>query len=114
MAKHSPALDDTFRALADPTRRAVVQALTRGPASVSALAEPFDMALPSFVQHIRQLEACGLITSRKEGRVRTCALNAARLGEAERWMAEQRRLWEAQADRLGGFLKTKMQKKKDA
>jgi DNA-binding transcriptional ArsR family regulator len=100
------ALDDTFRALADPTRRAVVQALGRGPASVSELARPFEMALPSFLQHLRVLEACGLVETSKVGRVRTCTLRAEPLAAAENWLESQRTLWTRRLDRLDAFVLT--------
>lgn len=93
-------LDDTFRALADPTRRAVVRALGRGPASVSELARPFDMALPSFLQHLRLLEKTGLVTTIKTGRVRLCTLRAEPLAAAERWLEDQRSLWTKRLDQL--------------
>ncbi len=95
--------DATFRALADPTRRAVVAQLTRGPASVSDLAAPFEMSMPSFLQHLRVLEDCGVIGSSKRGRVRTCRLESARLRDAEDWLATQRTEWERRADRLADF-----------
>lgn len=95
-----PALDETFRALSDPTRRAVVQALGRGPASVSELAKPFEMALPSFLQHLKVLEDCGLVTTRKAGRVRTCTLQREPLAAAEHWLDAQRSLWTRRLDRL--------------
>lgn len=95
-----PALDDTFRALSDPTRRAVVQALGRGPASVSELAKPFEMALPSFLQHLKVLEDCGLVATRKSGRVRTCSLRSEPLAAAEHWLEEQRSLWTRRLDQL--------------
>jgi DNA-binding transcriptional ArsR family regulator len=97
-------LDQVFRALADPTRRAVLARLGRGPASVSELAEPFDMALPSFMQHLQMLEDCGLMRSRKEGRIRTCQLQAQPLRRAERWLAEQRALWERRLAQLDHYL----------
>lgn len=93
-------LDDTFRALADPTRRAVVQALGRGPASVSELARAFDMALPSFLQHLRLLEETGLVTTIKTGRIRLCTLRAEPLAAAERWLDDQRSLWTKRLDQL--------------
>lgn len=100
MAYNSVALDTVFQALADPTRRAVLTRLGRGPASVGELARPFDMALPSFMKHIRALEDGGLIRTRKQGRVRTCVLERPRLAEAESWLAQQRAVWEARTDRL--------------
>lgn len=100
MAAAQIALDDTFRALSDPTRRAVVQALGRGPASVSELAKPFEMALPSFLQHLKVLEDCGLVATRKTGRVRTCTLRAEPLAAAEHWLEAQRTLWTKRLDQL--------------
>ena len=100
MDKFSEPLDGIFQALADPTRRAVLRRLAAGPASIPELAQPFDMALPSFLKHIQQLEGSGLIHTRKQGRVRTCALAEARFALVEGWLARQRALWEARADRL--------------
>jgi len=104
MPNQQVSLDPVFRALADPTRRAVLHRLVTGPASVSTLAEPFDMALPSFVQHLRVLEGSGLVRSRKEGRVRTYQLAPRRLRLAEDWLAQQRALWERRLDRLDAYL----------
>jgi len=98
------ALDRVFQALADPTRRGMVERLSRGPASVSELAEPFEMSLPSIVQHLQVLEASGLIRSEKVGRVRTCRIGEAALGSAERWITERRATWERRLDRLGQYL----------
>lgn len=103
MANQSAQLSDVFYALADPTRRAIVGALGRGPESVSALAAPFAMALPSLMKHLGVLERSGVIRSTKVGRVRTCELVPRALTPAERWMAEQRATWEARADRMVGF-----------
>ncbi len=103
MAKQQ-ALDGIFRALADPTRRAVVHRLVRGPASVSELAAPFDMKLPTFMKHLRVLEDGGLIRSTKRGRVRTCEIQPRRLAEAEDWIAKHRAIWESRLDRLEAFL----------
>lgn len=89
-----------FHALADPTRRAVVERLSAGPASTSELARPFGMALPSFAQHLGVLEAAGLVRSSKEGRSRHYRLVPAPLRAAEGWIADQRRLWERRLDRL--------------
>lgn len=97
-------LNTMFHALADPTRRAVIQRLANGPASVKKLAEPFDMALPSFLQHLQVLESGGLITSRKIGRTRTCEIRPEELSKAERWFSDQRALWEARLDRLDAYL----------
>ena len=96
--------DDLFRALSDPTRRAMLERLAAGPASVSELAQPLPMSLAAVMQHLKVLEESGLVTSRKAGRVRTCEIAPARLGEAERWVAERRALWERRLDRLGQFL----------
>lgn len=106
MANQSAALSDVFYALADPTRRAIVAALGRGPTSVSTLALPFPMALPSFMKHLGVLERSGLVRSRKAGRVRTCELEPRALTQAGRWLAEQRAVWEARTDRLARFAET--------
>lgn len=98
-----PALPAVFQALADPTRLAIVGVLGRGPATVSALAAPFPMALPSFMKHLWVLERCGVIRSSKAGRVRTCELLPAALTQAERWLVEQRATWEARSDRMAAF-----------
>lgn len=100
----SPDLDGLFQALADPTRRAMVERLSRGPASVSDLARPFDMSLPAVVQHLAVLEAAGVVASEKVGRVRTCRIEAAALSRAEQWIHERRTAWEQRLDRLGSFL----------
>lgn len=97
-------LDQTLQALADPTRRAVIERLARGPASVSELARPFDMALPSFMQHLGLLEARGLIRTRKHGRIRTCELVGEPLEEVSRWLADQRALWTQRLDQLDAYL----------
>src|SRR5258708_2093813 len=101
-----------FQALTDPTRRAVLERLTRGPAPVSELARPFKMALPSFVQHLGVLEACGLVRSKKEGRVRTYAIAPQKLTEAEHWLSAQRAEWERRLDSLDGFLRTLKEEKR--
>jgi DNA-binding transcriptional ArsR family regulator len=103
MANQSTVLTDVFCALADPTRRTIVNVLGRGPASVSTLAAPFEMALPSFMKHLSVLERSGVIRSSKLGRVRTCELVPTTLSQAEQWMAEQRALWEARSDRMARF-----------
>ena len=105
MPKQSIALDRIYHALADPTRRAVIQRLSRGPATVSELAGPFRMSLPSVVQHLQVLEESGLIHSRKVGRVRTCRIDPKVLISAEKWIAHQRALWEGRLDRLEAYLK---------
>jgi DNA-binding transcriptional ArsR family regulator len=104
MANLHARLDDTFHALADPTRRAVLATLSRGPATVSDLAEPFDMALPTFLQHLKVLEDCGLMRSRKIGRVRTCELKPKPLADAERWIGARRALWTKRLDQLDAYL----------
>lgn len=104
MPNQSAALDLVFQALADPTRRDMVERLTRGPASVSELAKPFPMSLPAVVQHLQVLEASGLVRSEKSGRVRTCRIEPAVLRSAEQWITERRTGWERRLDRLGEFL----------
>lgn len=105
MPNHSDTeLDQLFSALADPTRRAVVERLTEGPASVSDLAAPHDMALPSFTQHLKVLEAAGLISTRKQGRVRMVNIEARPLSEAQKWLEHQRKIWEARFDRLDALV----------
>lgn len=106
MDNQSPRLDLVFGALADPTRRALLQRLGEGEASIGELAQPFDMALPSLMKHVRVLETVGLVESQKSGRVRTCRLNPAGMTDAERWLSEQRAAWEARLDRLEAFVKT--------
>jgi DNA-binding transcriptional ArsR family regulator len=93
-----------FKALADPTRLAVVERLGRGPAATSDLADEFEMALPSFLQHLRVLEDSGLVASHKQGRVRTYRLTPEPLREAEHWLSEQRDVWERRLDRLDEHL----------
>ncbi|HZE98657.1 MAG TPA: metalloregulator ArsR/SmtB family transcription factor [Planctomycetota bacterium] len=100
------ALDRVFQALADPTRRAVVARLHRGPAPVSELAAPFRMALPSFLQHLGVLESSGLVRSRKKGRVRTYRLSPRRMKTAEHWLTRQRALWERRLDQLDDYLRS--------
>ncbi len=100
------ALDLAFQALADPTRRAMVERLGRGPASVSDLAEPFAISLPGVVQHLKILESAGLVRSEKAGRVRTCRLEPQVLGLAEQWINDRRHDWERRLDCLGDYLDT--------
>ncbi|GAB3967994.1 metalloregulator ArsR/SmtB family transcription factor [Plantactinospora veratri] len=100
MAQYSAELDGVFVALADPTRRDVIRRLGRGATSVGDLAREFPMTLPSFMKHVRTLEANGLIRTVKSGRVRTCVLNRDRLALLDDWLAEQRRIWEERTDRL--------------
>jgi DNA-binding transcriptional ArsR family regulator len=104
MDQYQEQLDDLFQALADPTRRAVLGRLGSGPAAVSELAQPFDMALPSFMKHIHLLESVGLIRTRKEGRVRTCTLEKETFAVVESWLDRQRAIWEGRTDRLEQFV----------
>jgi DNA-binding transcriptional ArsR family regulator len=97
-------LDLLYRALADPTRRSMVERLSRGPASVSELAQPLDMTLSAVVQHLQVLEASGLVRSQKVGRVRTCRIEPMALRRAEQWIATRRTTWERRLDRLGDYL----------
>jgi len=104
MLNQSPSLDPVFHALADPTRRVMVERLTQGPASVSELARPLDMSLSAVMQHLQVLESTGLVTSHKEGRVRTCRIEPMVLQSAEDWIARTRAQWERRLDRLAEFL----------
>ena len=104
MDQYPHRLDGIFLALADPTRRAVLGRLGRGPASITELAKPFDMALPSFMKHIRVLESTGLIRTRKTGRIRTCAIEKKPFAAVESWLAAQRTIWEGRTDRLEQFV----------
>jgi DNA-binding transcriptional ArsR family regulator len=106
MLNYEAPLDRAFQALADPSRRAMVERLAQGPASVSELKRPLVMSLPAVMQHLAVLESSGLVVSKKSGRVRTCRINPAALAEAERWIAERRLEWERRLDRLGEYLKT--------
>ncbi|MGH3915224.1 MAG: ArsR/SmtB family transcription factor [Pseudonocardiaceae bacterium] len=104
MLKHEVAPDRVFHAVADPTRRAMVEQLTRGPASVSELAQPLPMSLAAVVQHLQVLEASGVVRSEKVGRVRTCHLEPTGLRTAEDWLRRQRTAWESRLDHLGDYL----------
>jgi DNA-binding transcriptional ArsR family regulator len=104
MLNQAPSLDRVFQALADPSRRVMVERLSRGPASVSELAEPLPMSLPAVLQHLRVLEVSGLVRSEKSGRVRTCEIEPAALRTAESWIIERRAIWERRLDRLGEYL----------
>ena len=99
-----PALDLVFAALADPSRRTMVERLSRGPASVSDLAQPFDMSLPAVMQHLQVLETSGLVRSEKVGRVRTCRIEPVPLQTAEQWISDRQSGWEHRLDRLGDYL----------
>lgn len=98
------ALDRTFHALSDPTRRAMVQRLAKGPASVSELAKPLSISLPAVMQHLAVLETSGIVRSEKVGRVRTCTVDPKVLSNAERWIADRRDQWERKLDRLADYL----------
>jgi len=104
MANQTAHLSEVFYALADPTRRAIVGVLGRGPASVSTLAAPFAMALPSFMKHLSVLERSGVIRSSKVGRIRTCELKPKSLSRAEQWIVEQRAIWETRTDGMSAFV----------
>lgn len=111
MSPAAESIDSVFRALSDPTRRRVLERLSRSPASVSELAAPFEMALPSFVQHLKALETCGLVHSEKSGRVRVYQLAPKRLKAAEDWLSRQRSLWERRLDQLDAYLLELKEKK---
>lgn len=115
-AERDPAaeLDRVFQALADPSRRLMVDRLTRGPASVSELAQPLAMTLSAVVQHLAVLEQSGLVRSKKSGRVRMCQVEPATLKTAEGWITERRRVWERRLDRLGDYLAEQSQQAKGA
>ncbi|MFN3389912.1 MAG: ArsR/SmtB family transcription factor [Allosphingosinicella sp.] len=104
MLNDSLALDRAFQALADPARRGMLARLSRGPASVTELAAPLPMSLPAVLQHLKALEASGLVRSEKKGRVRTCRLEPRALAAAESWIAAQRALWEGRLDRFEDYL----------
>jgi len=111
-AARAKPIDGVFRALSDPTRRRVLERLGRSPASVSELAAPFRMALPSFVEHMKVLEASGLVRSRKHGRVRTYQLAPQRLKLAEDWLTRQRALWERRLDQFDEYVLSLKEKQK--
>jgi DNA-binding transcriptional ArsR family regulator len=108
------AVEDVFRALSDSTRRRVPERLSQGPASVSDLARPFEMALPSFVQHLGFLEGCGLVRSRKRGRVRTYDIASENLRPAEDLLAGTRAAWETRLDRLDSYVLQLQEQSKEA
>ena len=101
--KHAQ-LDSVFHALAEPTRRTIVERLSLGPASVTELAQPIPISLSAVMQHLQILETSGIVRTEKVGRVRTCQIESERLQTVERWIAEQRVLWERRLDRLGDYL----------
>lgn len=104
MLEQSRTLDRVFHALSDATRRAMLERLTGGPASVSELAAPFEATLAAIVQHVQVLEASGLIVTEKVGRTRTCRISPEAAARAEQWLSERRHLWEDRFDRLGALL----------
>jgi DNA-binding transcriptional ArsR family regulator len=104
MPNQLPALDRAFSALADPSRRAMLEQLTRGPASVSELAEPLPMSMPAVLQHLQVLEESGMVRTEKTGRVRTCHMEMAALRPVELWINQRRRGMERRLDRLGKHL----------
>lgn len=104
MPNYQPSLDQVFHALADPTRRAIVERLTRGPASVSELAAPMAMSLAAVMQHLQVLEDSHLMRSEKQGRVRMCMMEPDVLARAEAWLSDRRRFWSTQLDQLGDIL----------
>ena len=104
MLNHQVNLDRVFHALADPTRRAMIERLGRAPASVSELAKPMALSLAAIVQHVQILEASGLVRTEKVGRTRTCRLDSGTLSHAERWMEARRAEWNSHLDRLGEYL----------
>ena len=111
MVNQSASLDLMFQALADPSRRAMVERLCRGPASVSELATPFEMSLPAVLQHLQLLEQSGLIKTEKVGRVRSCSIESKALRRAEDWIIARRSTWEQRFDRLGTYLAEDEKKK---
>ncbi|MFN2527358.1 MAG: ArsR/SmtB family transcription factor [Candidatus Baltobacteraceae bacterium] len=104
MLDQAPSLDLMFQALADPTRRLILERLTKGPATVSQLAQPFSMSLPAVVQHLSVLQGSGLVRTEKVGRVRTCHIEPLAMRSAEQWINERRVTWERRLDRLGAYL----------
>src|SRR5262245_37585644 len=112
MEQYQGQLNSIFQALADPTRRAVLGRLGSGPATISDLARPFDMALPSFMKNIHLLEGSGLIRTRKKGRVRTCTIERKRFAVVEAWLSTQRAVWEGRTDRLEEFVTAARKKEK--
>ena len=112
MAKHDPDLSLLFHALADPTRRSILTRLGEAPAQVTELAEPTGLKLPTVMRHLSVLEEAGLITTSKDGRVRTCAIVPEALEPVRTWLDEQRIIWEARLDRLDAYV-MKLMKERD-
>lgn len=113
MAKHDPDLNLLFHALSDPTRRAMLERLARGPAAVSELAGPTGLRLPTVLRHLSVLEGAGLVTTTKDGRVRSCALVPEALDPIRGWIEEQRALWSERLDRLDAYVMTLMKEEND-
>ena len=111
MLEQRAALDRVFHALSDPSRRAMIERLSRGPASVTELARPLDMSLAAVVQHLQVLEDSGVVRSEKVGRVRTCRIEPAALDSAQDWIAKRRALWERRLDLLGELLAERKKQK---
>lgn len=103
MTNQSQGLDRLFHALADSTRRAIVMRLSEGPASVTELSKPFEMAMPTLLQHLRVLEDCGLIGTEKVGRVRTCEIKQQAFDVTQTWLQKQRGIWESRLDRFEAY-----------
>jgi len=112
LLNRSASLDLVFQALADSTRRVIVERLSQGSASVTELAQPLDMSLPAVLQHLQVLETSGLVRSEKAGRVRTCRIDDAVLRNAEQWIARRRATWERRLDRLGEYLEQQEKEQK--
>ena len=106
-------LDATFGALADPTRRSILESLIGGESSATSLAEPFDMSLPAVSKHLRVLEKAGLLTQEKDGRVRRCRMDAGPMKEAANWIGRYRRFWEEQLDSLAAYIGQMQQEEKE-
>jgi DNA-binding transcriptional ArsR family regulator len=104
MLKQRPELDVVFHALADPSRRSIVERLSVGSATVTDLAEPLPMSMPAVLQHLQVLQESGLVRSRKVGRVRTCSIEVQALQPVERWIEARQSTWERRFDRLGAYL----------
>jgi DNA-binding transcriptional ArsR family regulator len=113
MAKHDTNLDLLFHALSDPTRRMMLHRLARGAAPVSELAAPTGLRLPTVLRHLSVLEEAGLVTTQKDGRVRSCALQPQAMAPMRGWLDEQRKVWEARLDRLDDYVMTLMKERKD-
>ena len=112
VSANTKSMDLTFAALSDPTRRAILARLASGDASVGEVAAPFDMSLPAVTKHLNVLENAGLITRRREGRVRRCHLSPEPMNEAADWIASTRGFWEGQLDRLSAYLERQQQERK--